>query len=104
MLRERKRLGKGELATIALAKRLNIGAQTDDDRGEKLAVEVLSLARVQTTPHVLGWLFFHGHLRDHELNTIVEEHENVGRNMGRRFRSAYERALYARLLAAGRST
>lgn len=100
LLQRRKRLGKGELATIALAKRLNLGAQTDDDRGEKLAIAVLSLARVQTTPHVLGWLFFHGHLQDHELKVVVDEHEAVGRNMSARFRSAYHQALHARLLAS----
>ena len=100
LLRQRKRLGKGELATIALAKRFNLGAQTDDDRGEKLAVAVLSLGRVQTTPHVLSWLFFHRHLQDHELNAIIEEHEAVGRNMSVRFRSAYNQALHARLLAS----
>jgi hypothetical protein len=94
----------GELATIALAKRLNLGAQTDDDRAEKLAVEVLSLARVQTTPHVLAWFFFMGHLNDHDLEVIVKEHEAVGRNLGQRLRAAHERALHARRLSLAGET
>lgn len=100
MLQQRKRLGMGELATIALAKRFNLGAQTDDDKGEKLAVAVLSLSRVQTTPHVVAWLFFHGHLVEHELKMIVDEHVSVGGSIGGRFNVAYQQALHARLLTS----
>lgn len=99
LMRLRRRVGAGELSTIALAKRFGIGIQTDDDRAEGLAVEVLSLEKVQTTPHVLGWLFFCGHLLDHELSTIVEEHVSVGRNISERFREAHMEACRARMLS-----
>lgn len=98
VLRLRKRLGAGELSTIALAKRFGIGVQTDDDRAEKLAVEVLGDDRVQTTPHVLGWMFFHGLLADHELAVVVEEHRSVGRNLGVRFSEAHVEACRVKLL------
>lgn len=104
VLRQMKSLGRGELATIALAKRFNIGAQTDDDGGEKLAVRVLSLARVQTTPHIVAWLFFGGHLADHELQTILDEHASVDGDIGDRFRAAYEQGLRSRLLGSTDST
>jgi hypothetical protein len=98
LLRLRKRLGAGELSTIALAKRFGIGVQTDDDRAEKLAAEVLGDARVQTTPHILGWMFFHGVLADHQLGVVVEEHHSVGRNLGERFKEAHVEACRVRLL------
>jgi hypothetical protein len=96
LLRLRRRVGAGELSTIALAKRFGIGMQTDDDRAEKLAAEVLPPERTQTTPHVLGWLFFHGHLADDELPRLIEEHSEVGRTLADRFRAAHAEASRAR--------
>lgn len=104
VLQLRKRVGAGELSTIALARRFGIGVQTDDDRAEKLAVEVLGDTRVQTTPRVLAWMFFHGQLADHELMVIVDEHRNVGRNLGDRFKEAHQEACRVKLLARSSST
>jgi hypothetical protein len=99
LLRLRKRVGAGELSTIALAKRFGIGVQTDDDRAEKLAAEVLGNERVQTTPHVLGWMFFHGLLADYQLDVVLAEHRGVGRNLSERFKEAHLEACRVRLLA-----
>jgi hypothetical protein len=99
ILRLRRRLGAGELSAIALAKRFGTGMQTDDDRAEKLAIEVLSLEKVQTTPHVVGWLLFHGHVQDHHIATIVEEHTAVGRNLTARLQHVHAEACRVRLLA-----
>lgn len=99
IIRLRRRVGAGELSTIALAKRFGIGVQTDDDKAEKLAIEVLSLDQVQSTPHVLGWLYFHGHLLDHELSTIVAEHRAVGRSIASRFEEAHLEACRVKLLS-----
>jgi hypothetical protein len=92
VLRLRRRLGAGELSSIALAKRFHIGFQTDDDRAEKLAIEVLTRDKVQTTPHVLGWLFFHGHVGDDHVATIIKEHTDTGRNIAARFRGMHGEA------------
>ena len=99
VLRLRRRLGAGELSAIALAKRFRIGFQTDDDRAEKLAVDVLTRENVQTTPHVLGWLLFHGHVADHHVDTIVQEHTAAGRNIATRFRSTHGEAARIRTMA-----
>ncbi len=58
ILEKRKRLGKGELASIVFAKKTNQAFLTDDQGARKLASEVMNTRLVQTTPHLLGWLFF----------------------------------------------
>ena len=98
ILRLRRRLGAGELSAIALAKRFRIGFQTDDDRAEKLAVDVLARDRVQTTPHVLGWLLFHGHVGDDHVTTIIQEHTAAGRNIATRFRGMQSEAMRIRAM------
>lgn len=57
ILRKRKNLSKGELASIAFAKKTKQAFLTDDDKAEKLARSIMNRLLVQTTPHLLGWLF-----------------------------------------------
>lgn len=99
VLEQRKRLSKGELAAIAFAKRVNLTFQTDDQGARKLATATLTIDRVQTTPHVLGWLFFEGRLSDGDLSGIVEEHESFERPLRRFFEEMYGEAMRCRLLA-----
>lgn len=97
-LQMRKKVSKGELSSIAFANRVRMAFQTDDQGARKLAVEVLSDGLVQTTPHVLGWLFFHGKFADHEFATIVGQHEEVSRPLRRYFEAMYQEALRCRLM------
>lgn len=97
-MEERKRLGKGELASIAFARRLGLAFQTDDQGARKIGALMLSFERVQTTPHVLGWFFYTGLLVDRDLTTILEEHEAVGRQLRPYFTAMYEEAMRCRLL------
>jgi len=76
--------------------------QTDDQGARKLAIEELAFGSVQTTPHVLGWLFYHGKLADHELGRIIKEHEQVGRPLRKYFEQIYEEAMRCRLMERGR--
>lgn len=98
VLEARQRVSKGELSAIAFAKRVRIGFQTDDQKARKLATAVLEMSRVQTTPHVLGWLFFHGHLFDHDLSSILEEHARMRRPLQQYFEEMYTEALRCRAL------
>lgn len=99
ILEQRKRLSKGELSSIAFARRMNLAFQTDDQRARKLALTALPAERVQTTPHVLGWLFFEGRLVDGDLSSIIEEHESFERPLRRFFEEMYTEAMRCRLLA-----
>lgn len=99
LLENRRRLGMGELAGIAFAKRVGLGFQTDDMRARKLAASVLDEGSIQTTPHVLGWLFFMGHLVDGDLPTIIAEHESLNRPLKPYFEQMYQEAMRCRLMA-----
>jgi hypothetical protein len=100
LLENRRRLSKGELSAIAFAKRVGLAFQTDDMGARKLGENLLEPDRVQTTPHLLGWLFFGGHLVDGDLPTIIEEHESFERPLRRYFEEAYSEAMRCRLLAS----
>lgn len=98
VLEARRRVSKGELSAIAFAKRVGIGFQTDDQGARKLATDVLDAGRVQTTPHVLGWLFFHGHLIDRDLPSIQDEHKQLDRPLRSYFQKMYIEALRCRTI------
>lgn len=99
ILENRQRLSMGEIAAIAFAKRVGIGFQTDDQGARRLAATALDAERVQTTPHVLGWLFYEGHLTDVDLPEILVEHKALDRPLAPYFQEMYEEAMRCRLLA-----
>jgi hypothetical protein len=99
ILEKRKNLGKGELSSIAFAKRTQQSFHTDDTRARKLASQVLGERRVQTTPHLFGWLLFTQVLSDADKEAIIQEHESFDRPLRRYFEEMYMRALKYRLMA-----
>lgn len=105
-LEKRKRLGKGELSSMAFAKRTRQAFLTDDQGARKLAVGVLDSAMVQTTPHLFGWLFYTGSLLDPDKHAIILEHEQLEKRMPltRFFEEIYLSALEYRLRARGTGT
>jgi len=98
ILEQRKRLGKGELSSIALAKKIGQACLTDDQKARRLAAEVIEPSKVQTTPHLFGWLVFMMHLADGEVNTVVSEHEAMGRPLATYFRKVHQEACRCRLM------
>lgn len=99
LLEQRKRLSKGELASIAFARRVGLAFQTDDQAARKLAATALAAERIQTTPHVLGWLFYEGHLADADLTEVLREHASFDRHLRKFFQEMYEEAMRCRLMA-----
>ncbi|MBW4647596.1 MAG: hypothetical protein KME06_02700 [Kastovskya adunca ATA6-11-RM4] len=93
VLQKRKNLGKGELASIAFAKKTYQACLTDDKNARNLAEEVLTHPRVQTTAHLLGWLFFERFLIDGDLSLIIEQHKQYNRKLEEYFIVMYHRAL-----------
>ena len=59
LLENRKRLGKGELSSIAFSNKIRQSFITDDNKAKKLA-ESVGVSSVQTTPHLLGWRIYSG--------------------------------------------
>lgn len=93
LLENRKKLGIGELSSIAFAKKVNQAFLTDDQNARKLAEIILGKEKVQTTPHLLGWLFFNGRLGDSDLELIISEHNFYKRPLEKYFRETYHESL-----------
>ena len=98
VLESRKNLGKGELSSIAFAKRTNQAFLTDDQKARKLAIDSLGVGLTQTTVHLFGWLFYANLLGDADKDTILDEHSSLNRPLGRYFEDAYEQSRLKQLV------
>jgi hypothetical protein len=98
LLESRKRLGKGELSSIAFAMKIGQAVITDDVKARKLA-EDSGHAHVQTTPHLFSWLIFKGRLGDSDKATVIAQHKSMDRPLAPHLETAYEMALQYRLNA-----
>jgi len=99
ILESRKRLGKGELSSIAFAMKIGQAVITDDKKARKLA-EDSGHVLTQTTPHLFSWLIFNGRLGDADKSTVIAQHEAMERPLAPHFETAYEMALQCRLNSA----
>lgn len=97
MLESRKKLSKGELSSIALARKFGQAFLTDDQKARKLA-EGMMHKMVQTTPHLLGWLFFNGRLTDGDKKTIIDEHVVLSGPLSPHFELVYQESLRCQLM------
>jgi len=98
VLRNRKRLSIGELSCIAFARKTGQAVLTDDQKARKLARTTLRPDRVQTTPHLVGWLFFTGVLEDEHKDIIIRQHEQSGRPLAPYFLQVFDEAKRCRAL------
>ena len=94
------RLGQGEIAALALARKMRIGFMTDDQKA-RLGADKVDAGPAHTTPHLLGWLIYDGALGDTDVGIVIAEHEaSVPKKNGqltRYFQAAYEEACSRRL-------
>lgn len=98
ILERRMRIGKGELSSIAFAKKAGLAFMTDDQKARKLGSAVIGSKRVQTTPHLFGWLLFVGQLNDSDKNDVIGEHGRFDRPLKPYFELMYDEALRYRLM------
>ncbi|MGF6403294.1 hypothetical protein QF020_000964 [Pseudomonas frederiksbergensis] len=94
-LESRKRLGKGELSSIAFAMSIRQAFITDDQKARKLSVDVGNTL-TQTTPHLHSWLIFNNVLTDGDHGTVTSQHQSMGGTLGPHFNTAYDLALQYR--------
>lgn len=102
-LEQRKKLGKGELSSIAFAIKIGQAFMTDDQRARRLAYEV-GHAPIQTTPHLFGWLFFAGKLVEADKGAIIQQHVEMGQILRPHFERAHEMAMNAIMKATRKPT
>lgn len=96
LLEKRKKLGKGELSSIAFAMKIRQGFITDDMKAWQLAKDS-GHSYAQTTPHLFSWLIFTGRLVDSDKDTVIAQHVDMGRHIARHLQTAYEMALQCKL-------
>jgi hypothetical protein len=94
----RKKLGKGELSSVAFAMKIGQAVMTDDQKARRLA-ELSGHSLTQTTPHLHSWLIFTGRLTDADHALVINQHKAVARPLEPHLRRAYELALQCRLTA-----
>ena len=88
ILEKRKKLGKGELSSIAFAKKTAQAFMTDDMGARKLALEVIP-GSVQTTPHLFGWLIYTCALPDSDKISVIAEHNSLNRPLAQFFEEIF---------------
>lgn len=98
LLQARKKLGLGELSSIAFAIKTRQAFLTDDQAARRLAKNFHSIKAVQTVPHLVAWLFFQGLLFDSDKDILIAEHEAMGRKLSKYFNEAYLEAMRCRLM------
>jgi predicted nucleic acid-binding protein len=98
VLQSRKRLSKGELSSMVFAKKSLQAFMTDDRKAANLARMTMSADNVQSTPHLLAWLYFNGRLQDSDRSTILSELSALKRNLQPHIDNAYTEALRCRLM------
>jgi hypothetical protein len=101
---EARKMGKGEIAAMAMALRMR-KAFTTDDQGARRAATTIGVHLSQTIPQMLGWLVYLGELTDGDIQTVLTQHEErVREGKGRLtpyFRAMYEEACRYRMLQNG---
>ncbi|MCF8098422.1 MAG: hypothetical protein K9K65_11305 [Desulfarculaceae bacterium] len=104
ILQRRKRLGAGEISSIAYAKKTGLVFLTDDQKARKFAIEILGGDFVQTVPHLVSWLCFSDIISEAEVDIIIAQHTEFRRqrrgNLEAFFIKAKDEALRCRLMAA----
>jgi hypothetical protein len=99
IIENRMRLSKGEISSIIFAKKSKQAFMTDDKKASKLARDVLNNGLVQSTPHLLGWLYFAGRLQDSDKDIIIADLTMLNRgSLKSHIEDAYRESLRCRLL------
>lgn len=98
ILEKRRKLGKGELSSMVLAKKFYKSFLTDDQKARVLAKTILDRKDIQTTPHLFGWLVYIEYIGDVDKDIIINEHNELNRPLEKYLKSIFNHALQCRLI------
>lgn len=99
-LSSRKKVSSGELSSMVFAKRTAQALLTDDGKAMKLAGTIMPRDYVQSTPHLVGWLYFQGKLQDSDKDRIAADLQQFNRNLQPHLNRAYEEGCRCRLMSS----
>ena len=83
---------------MVFAKRTSQAFMSDDAKALKLATTIIANDHIQSTTHLVGWLFFEGKLQDSDKDRIIAELKQFDRNLQPHLDRAYEEAMRCRLM------
>jgi predicted nucleic acid-binding protein len=98
ILEKRQNLGKGELSSIAFAKKTKQAFLTDDQKARLLSESYIGLENTQTIPQLFGWLLYNNTITDSDKDTIIMQHEALDGTLKKYFDEIYKNALEKRLM------
>jgi len=97
-LEGRMSISKGELSTIAFAKRTGQSFLSDDRQAKELAKSALAPESIQDIPHLCGWLCLNDVLHESDANTIRAELKTLQRYLDPHIENAFRGALEIKLM------
>jgi len=100
VLRNRKKLSIGELSVLVFAGKTQQAMLTDDKGAQKLALTHLTADAIQSTPHLIAWLYFTSLLADADVAQVKAELRGLARNLDPHFDNFYHEAQQCRAVAA----
>jgi len=99
VLRSRKKLSIGELSVLVFAGKTQQAMLTDDKGAQKLALTHLTPDAIQSTPHLVAWLYFTSLLADADVAQVKAELRGLARNLDPHFDNFYQEAQQCRAVA-----
>jgi hypothetical protein len=100
VLRNRKRVRVGELSVLVFAAKTQQAILTDDMGAQKLARSHLQAEAIQSTPHLVAWLYFGSLLGDGDVSQVKAELAALSRNLDPHYDNFYLEAQRCRVIAA----
>ncbi len=97
-LEGRMAISKGELSTIAFAKRTGQSFLSDDRQAKVLAKSVLQAEMIQDIPHLCGWLCVNEVLHESDADPIRLELKALQRYLDPHIVNAFHKALEVKLM------
>lgn len=97
-LEGRLAISKGELSSIAWAKRTRQSFFSDDKKAKRLAKTVLEDESIQDTPHLCAWLCIKGGIHEHDEEQIRADLKSLNRFLDPHISNAFRSALEIRLM------
>jgi hypothetical protein len=97
-LEGRLAISKGELSSIAWAKRTGQSFFSDDKKAKRLAKSAIHDASIQDTPHLCAWLCIQGNIHEHDEGQIRADLKSLGRFLDPHISNAFRSALEIRLM------
>jgi hypothetical protein len=97
-LEGRLAISKGELSSIAWAKRTGQSFFSDDKKAKLLANSVIDHESIQDTPHLCAWLCIQGSIHEHDEEQIRADLRSLNRFLDPHISNAFRSALEIRLM------